>query len=133
MGAASAMRLPATRRMRRAAQFKRTFARGARSRSGPFLAVGASRADAADASQQARLGLAISKKHAAKAVERNRVKRQVREDFRQRAEGLPAMDCVVCLRASSVACNNAELRAALDQLWRRVIETCKHSKNSLSP
>lgn len=45
----------------------------------------------------ARLGLVIPKKQARAAVLRNAVKRQVRELFRQRRAGLPAVDLILRL------------------------------------
>ena len=37
----------------------------------------------------------ISRKHAARAVDRNRIKRCIREAFRQEQEGLGALDVLV--------------------------------------
>ncbi len=68
--------------------------------------------------------MAISKRQAKQAVERNRVKRQLREDFRQRTETLPALDCVIYLNAFSVGHNNQALRASIDRLWQKVKEKC---------
>jgi ribonuclease P protein component len=42
-----------------------------------------------------RLGILVSKKHAARAVQRNRIKRCVREAFRLEQEGLGAVDLLV--------------------------------------
>jgi ribonuclease P protein component len=42
-----------------------------------------------------RLGILVSKKHAARAVGRNRIKRCVREAFRLEQEALGAMDLLV--------------------------------------
>jgi ribonuclease P protein component len=43
----------------------------------------------------ARLGILISRKHAARAVERNRIKRCIREAFRLEQENLGALDVLV--------------------------------------
>ena len=43
----------------------------------------------------ARLGLLVSRRHAALAVERNRIKRCIREAFRLEREGLGALDLLV--------------------------------------
>lgn len=74
-----------------------------------------------------RLGLAISKRQAKQAVERNRVKRQLREDFRQRAKTLPALDCVVYLNAFSIGYSNRALRASIDRLWQKAKQKCDAS------
>jgi len=42
-----------------------------------------------------RLGILVSKKHAARAVERNRIKRCIREAFRQEQEALGAVDLLI--------------------------------------
>ena len=46
---------------------------------------------------EARLGLVVAKKLLKRAVDRNKVKRVVREQFRLRRAGLPAVDLVIRL------------------------------------
>jgi ribonuclease P protein component len=67
-----------------------------------------------------RLGLAIARRHAPTAVERNRVKRLVRESFRQRWKDLAPVDAVLMLRAPTLPVSAATLRNALDGLWDRL-------------
>jgi ribonuclease P protein component len=43
----------------------------------------------------ARLGLLVSRRHAARAVERNRIKRCIREAFRLEQQNLGALDVLV--------------------------------------
>jgi ribonuclease P protein component len=43
----------------------------------------------------ARLGMLVSRKHASRAVERNGIKRCIREAFRLEQEGLGALDVLV--------------------------------------
>jgi len=43
----------------------------------------------------ARLGMLVSRRHAARAVERNRIKRCIREAFRLEQERLGALDVLV--------------------------------------
>lgn len=69
---------------------------------------------------QPRLGLAISKKHARRAVDRNRIKRIAREAFRVRRRSLAAVDIVVLSRAGIAAADSRELRLELDQLLEHV-------------
>jgi ribonuclease P protein component len=64
----------------------------------------------------ARLGLAISKKHARRSVDRNRIKRVAREAFRVRRQSLPPVDIIVLSRAGIAGAERAELRAELDRL-----------------
>ena len=63
----------------------------------------------------ARLGLAISKKKIAKAHERNRVKRQVREYFRNNP--LPAVDVVFIAKKDLSEISNQTIRNNLTKIW----------------
>jgi ribonuclease P protein component len=71
-----------------------------------------------------RLGLAISKKHVAKAVERNRIKRQLREFFRHRKAHYPGLDLVFLSRPALAGADNSGLIRCLEQLWRKLGERC---------
>ncbi|WP_424681640.1 ribonuclease P protein component [Frateuria sp. YIM B11624] len=68
----------------------------------------------------ARLGLAISKRVSKRAVERNRIKRLVRESFRRVRPGLPPVDLVVMAREAAAGVPGTELLVELDTLWRRL-------------
>jgi ribonuclease P protein component len=68
----------------------------------------------------ARLGLAISKRVSKRAVERNRIKRLVRESFRRTRLGLPPIDLVVMAREAAAGVPGTELLAELEALWRRL-------------
>jgi ribonuclease P protein component len=65
-----------------------------------------------------RLGLAIAKKQLRRAVDRNRIKRLIRETFRQEPslEEQP-IDFIVMTRHSVRAKTNAELQQSLQQLF----------------
>lgn len=75
----------------------------------------------------ARLGLAVSRKSAPRAVDRNRVKRVVRESFRRRYPGLPALDLVVLSRKGIADRPNARLFASLERLWNQLQKRCVKS------
>jgi len=70
----------------------------------------------------ARLGLAISRKAAPRAVDRNRLKRIVRETFRVRLAELPPMDIVVTARADARKLDNQRLREVLGRLWLQLAD-----------
>jgi len=70
-----------------------------------------------------RLGLAVAKKRAKKAVDRNRLKRVIRESFRNQ-QVLPGVDIVVLPRTESVAASNVELRQSLEKQWSRIAKKC---------
>ena len=76
--------------------------------------------------EYARLGLAISKKQCKKAVARNRLKRIVRESFRQHQAGLEGLDIVVMNRAPASDAENTALRESLEKHWQR----CRRAPNA---
>lgn len=68
----------------------------------------------------ARLGLAISKKAARRAIDRNRIKRLVRASFRLHRAALPAVDVVVMARPAAVSQANATLLRSLSNIWKKL-------------
>jgi ribonuclease P protein component len=68
---------------------------------------------------QPRLGLAVSRKAAPRAVDRNRIKRLARESFRQ-APRLPAGDVVVIARPAARTADSSTLRTSLERHWQRL-------------
>ena len=103
-------------RLRAKRDFDYVFARPKRS-SSRFFSVLARRSE----HQQARLGLAVSRKVDARAVGRNRIKRTVRESFRHCASTLPAIDVIVIARPDAKRATKLSLRRALEQHWRDLI------------
>ncbi len=73
--------------------------------------------------EQPRLGFAISKQKVRLAVGRNRLRRTVRESFRRRAGGLPAVDLVVLARDGARDAAPRELAASLEKHWLRIAGT----------
>ncbi|WP_303289911.1 ribonuclease P protein component [Marinobacter sp. SS5-14b] len=67
----------------------------------------------------ARVGLIFSKKNLRHAVQRNRIKRQVRETFRLQPD-LPALDIIVLGRQGLNHLENPDVRSSLNDIWRRV-------------
>lgn len=68
---------------------------------------------------QPRLGMAVSRRISRKAVERNRIRRQIRESFRLQRPHLTAGDYVVVPRPAAAGADRVRLRQALDDLWQR--------------
>jgi ribonuclease P protein component len=66
----------------------------------------------------ARLGLAIAKKHCKLAVSRNRLKRIVRESFRKHREQLSGLDIVVMNRPGTHKAGNQALHDSLARHWQ---------------
>jgi ribonuclease P protein component len=68
----------------------------------------------------ARLGQAISRRVSKRAVDRNRIRRIVRESFRHARAGLPPVDVLIIANNQAVNVSRSELRAELDRLWQRL-------------
>jgi ribonuclease P protein component len=96
-----------------AAEFRRVFQRPSKSADRTFTLL--ARSGPLD---HPRLGLAISKKNVRRAVDRHRLKRIVRESFRQHQATLPALDFVVMAKAGAQMRSNAELFDALERHWK---------------
>jgi ribonuclease P protein component len=77
-----------------------------------------------------RLGLTVSRKVSRSAVQRNRIKRLVRESFRKHASTLPAIDIVVMVRPGAAACENMELANSIETLLLRTSRACDASQSS---
>ena len=67
-----------------------------------------------------RLGLVIGKKSVKLSVQRNRLKRVMRESFRQHQAMLGACDIVIVARKGLGDSENAELHEHFVKLWKRL-------------
>lgn len=67
-----------------------------------------------------RLGLIVPKKVLKRAVWRNRVKRLVRESFRQSQDSLPNVDLVFLAKPHIGDLSNRELSSTLKWLWTKI-------------
>ncbi len=65
-----------------------------------------------------RLGLAIAKKSAKRAVDRNRIKRLLRESFRNKQHQLPPIDIIAMCRPAAVQLSNEQILRQLEKQWR---------------
>jgi ribonuclease P protein component len=114
--------LPSEARMHRPSEFAAAL-KGRRLARGAFFMVTAAPAQAGQS--HARLGLVIAKRHAARAVTRNALKRVVREAFRARRLALKPADYVVRLHAKvpvlSLTALKREARAEVDAHFQRLI------------
>lgn len=69
-----------------------------------------------------RLGLVIAKKNVSRAVDRNRVKRILRESFRLNQGLLPAVDIVILARSGVGSLDKDAIRIKIDKLWQDLIQ-----------
>lgn len=108
----SDVRFPRTARLRKPAEFKHCFATGERA-GGRYFRLVKSHGDVA------RLGIAISRKVDKTSVERNRVRRTVREWFRLHRATLPPADYFISAKHEASGAAGAALRRDLEHLFRR--------------
>ncbi len=117
----SQARLQKRARLLKAAEFKYVFDQPLRSRDRFFTVLARG-----NGKPFPRLGLAISKKHARRAVARNRIKRIVRESFRQ-SRDLCNVDVVVMTTPNGDKASNQQLFASLQQHWQNINQQCAAS------
>ena len=109
-------------RLRSPPEFRHVFRHGRARRDGLFTVIVAPSGQPAP-----RLGLAVSKKAARLANQRNRIKRVVRESFRTAAPGLPPVDIVVIARPGAANRSNGEIRSSITSHWKRLAKRCAKS------
>lgn len=71
-----------------------------------------------------RLGLVVGKKAARKSVDRNRIKRTIRETFRNQAATYQKLDLVVIAKAAAADKTKSHLKNQLTTLLDRVEKKC---------
>lgn len=69
--------------------------------------------------KQARLGLVISKKHIKTAVNRNRIKRIVRDGFRNHQHKLNNLDIIFISRRHLGMMENMKIHQSLANVWQK--------------
>jgi ribonuclease P protein component len=92
--------------------FKQVFATGGRANGKAFTIL--YRFNSLD---HPRLGMAIPRKHFSRAVDRNRIKRLIRESFRQWQQMLSGRDLVVLSKPGINHCSNLDLLRCLEHQW----------------
>jgi ribonuclease P protein component len=113
------LRFARGQRLLKPGEFKRVFDRACRSADKHLTVLAA-----VNLLPHGRLGLAISKKNVKLAVQRNRIKRLVRESFRHHQDIVSGYDVVVMVRRGIDDLSNAEITAALHKHWRRIQQKC---------
>lgn len=117
--AGSRLRFSRSRRLLAAADFRRVFDRALKS-SDRYLTLLAQ----TNGETFARLGLAISKRNVRKAVDRNRIKRLIRESFRLRQSELGSLDYVVLAKPGAGQVDVKILSRSLERHWNELVRQC---------
>ena len=117
---APAFRFPKSRRLVCSTEYRSVIAHGCRSKDTLFVvyAHGKSR-------QLGRLGITVSRRVAPRAVERNRIKRVIRESFRHQQKFLVGLDIVTIARGATRGIETKQLLVSLEGHWRRVDQRCR--------
>lgn len=117
--AADGQALPRSQRLRNSDEFRRVFSERHKTaiRYGSFHVR-------RNGLGYARLGITVSRKVSKSAVERNRLKRLVREYFRRNKVRLADYDVVFTAFPGCAALSNQAFLEMIDQLWRRTVTRC---------
>lgn len=106
---------PAEFRLRQSSDYRAAFANGKRCVRCGLVVIAAPGQE-----EFARLGLALAKKRIPRAVDRNRVKRVIRESFRCNRDQLGGVDIVVLARNGTSRMPNRRLFGELRGIWNEV-------------
>ena len=111
------LRFQRSQRLRRPAEFQAAYRQGRRF--GNELLSATVRPND---QPMARLGLSIAARTVGDAVNRNRLRRQIRESFRLQQQHLPPVDIVIGAREGARGAANGAVRESLQVLWKQIIE-----------
>jgi len=108
---------PRSARLLEPSQFSGVFKKPIKSIDSSFIVLSKSQHDG-----RARLGLAIAKKRLKRAVDRNLVKRLVRESFRHHQIQLKGLDFVVMVQSGIDLKDTTSLSNSLSRHWSKIIK-----------
>jgi len=111
--------LPRGRRLTSRGEFDRVHRQGSRSSDEFFVVIARP-----NGLEHPRLGMAVGVRAAGNAVCRNRIKRLIRESFRNNQSGLPSLDLVVNARPAAGKASSRQISESLSFHWRKVRERC---------
>jgi len=110
---------PSKLRLKNPAEYKKVFGKPVKS-SDEYFTLLAIKNDY----DHPRLGLAIAKKNIKRAVDRNIIKRTVRENFRSQQQKIGNIDVVVLARKEALNVPIELLRKSLEKHWLRLVSRC---------
>lgn len=68
------------------------------------------------------LGVTVSKKVSKKAVDRNRIKRQIKEYFRLRQHQINNTELVITAKPSCLSASDLQRDQSLTELWKKILK-----------
>ncbi len=71
-----------------------------------------------------RIGLVVAKKNIRKAVNRNLIKRIIRDNFRRHRHSITNIDIVVLARRETLDASPSLLKKSLEKHWLRLVNRC---------
>lgn len=110
---------PSQLRLKKAAEFKKVFTNPVKSTDCYFTLLATH-----NGFGHPRIGLAIAKKMIRKAVDRNVIKRTVRESFRLQQQSIGSIDIVVLARKEALDAPPDALRKSLEKHWLKLVSKC---------
>ena len=118
-------RFGSERRLRRRRDFARAFSDGIRLSARAVTVV--VRPNDLD---QPRLGLAVARRVLSRAVDRHRLKRQIRESFRHHIERLSGLDIVVIANPGVEKMTPERFKDVLSRQWERAVRLASRRRES---
>ena len=79
---------------------------------------------------QPRLGLAVARRVLSRAVDRHRLKRQIRESFRHHIERLSGLDIVVIANPGVEKMTPERFKDVLSRQWERAVRLASRRRES---
>ena len=101
-------------RLQNASQFTRVFDQATKSSSEFFTILSRENTEG-----RPRLGIVVAKRRAKRSVDRNIIKRIIRESFRLNKATLPANDFIVILKRPIKIIKRSNLRLQMETLWKQ--------------
>lgn len=108
-------RFPALLKLKKPAEYQKVFAKPSKSTDRLFTLLAIK-----NTHSYSRLGLAIARKNIRKAVNRNLIKRVVRESFRRQQHQLLNIDVVVLAKTAAATTTSDLLKKSLDKHWLKI-------------
>jgi len=78
-----------------------------------------------NATENNRIGFAIAKKRVKLAVQRNRIKRIVRESFRLNQHKIPKVDIVIMAKTGIESLENKDIQEQIEKIWQKIVQRQK--------